>query len=83
MYRFPTLTNRSNRDILTRIVTKPIGKTVQLWRGLYARVARRVGCDASFVSRIANGHRRSRTIETILHREYRLMVAKTIRLKSK
>jgi hypothetical protein len=54
-----------------------------LWRGLYARVARRAGCDASYVSRIAGGHRRSRTIENLLKREYKKALAKTMALTLK
>lgn len=38
-------------------------------RGLYARVARKMRCDASYVSRIARGERRSRRVEAALNRE--------------
>jgi hypothetical protein len=36
------------------------------YRGLYARVARRLGVDRSYVSRVARGERRSRRVERAL-----------------
>jgi hypothetical protein len=78
-----TLTPCDTEAIVTRIMTTPICKAVVLWRGLYARAARKAGCHASYVSRIANGERRSRTVEGILRREYRSALAKTVRLKSR
>jgi transcriptional regulator with XRE-family HTH domain len=38
--------------------------------GIYTRVARRLGVDRSFVSRVARGERRSRPIEDALVAEY-------------
>lgn len=52
-----------------------ISRTVSLMRGLYARVGRQVGCDVSYVSRIARGERRSANIEAMLRQEF----AKTLR----
>ena len=43
---------------------------VSLFRGLYARVADALGMDASYVSRIARGLRRSRVAETALTKEF-------------
>jgi transcriptional regulator with XRE-family HTH domain len=39
------------------------------YRGLYARVARRVGVDRSYVSRVARGERRSKRVEQALQAE--------------
>jgi transcriptional regulator with XRE-family HTH domain len=38
--------------------------------GIYTRVARRLGVDRSFVSRVARGQRRSKPIEDALLAEY-------------
>ena len=53
---------------------RPVGpaKMVSLSRGLYARIARRMGCDPSYVSRIARGERRSTKIRAALDREFRI-----------
>jgi hypothetical protein len=40
-----------------------------LFRGLYHRVARRLGVDPSYVSRVARRERRSKIIEKELRRE--------------
>jgi transcriptional regulator with XRE-family HTH domain len=37
--------------------------------GLYAKVARKTGVDASFVSRVARGQRTSSRVERVLRRE--------------
>jgi hypothetical protein len=39
-----------------------------LYRGLYVRVARELGVDASYVSRVARGERRSDEVESALRR---------------
>jgi hypothetical protein len=44
---------------------------VAYYRGLYSRVARKLGVDRSFVSRVARGERRSREVEDALHKELR------------
>jgi hypothetical protein len=52
---------------------KKLSKLNQLIEGLcgiYTRVARRLGVDRSFVSRVARGERRSRPIEDALLSEY-------------
>lgn len=41
------------------------------FRGLYARVARQLGVDRSFVSRVARGERRSKAVEQALQKEIR------------
>ena len=39
------------------------------YRGLYSRVARQLGVDRSYVSRVARGERRSRRVENALRAE--------------
>lgn len=41
----------------------------KLYRGLYSRVARKLGVDRSYVSRVARGERRSSEIEAALKAE--------------
>ena len=48
-------------------------------RGLYGRVARRLGVDPSYVSRVARGERHSRSVSKALGRE----LNKIIRLASR
>lgn len=53
--------------------SKKLSKLNQLVEGLcgiYTRVARRLGVDRSFVSRVARGQRRSKPIEDALLSEY-------------
>jgi transcriptional regulator with XRE-family HTH domain len=38
--------------------------------GIYSRVARRLGVDRTYVSKVAKGERRSQEIETALIREF-------------
>ena len=52
---------------------KKLNKLNQLVEGLcgiYTRVARRLGVDRSFVSRVARGERRSEPVEEALLSEY-------------
>lgn len=37
-----------------------------LYRGVYSRVARQLGLDRSYVSRVASGERRSKKVEAAL-----------------
>jgi transcriptional regulator with XRE-family HTH domain len=46
-------------------------KRYRLYRGLYARVARQLGVDRSYVSRVARGERRSPRVEAGLKAELR------------
>jgi hypothetical protein len=48
---------------------------VSLFRGLYARVARRLGVDVSYVSRIARGERESKVAEKALTSEFNKVVS--------
>jgi hypothetical protein len=43
------------------------------FKGLYARVARKLNVSASFVSRVANGSRTSHAIETALREELKVL----------
>jgi transcriptional regulator with XRE-family HTH domain len=50
--------------------TRPvISHRVRLYRGLYARVAARLGLSRQFVWQVANGKRRSKRIERAIARE--------------
>ncbi len=44
-------------------------KRYHLYRGLYARVARQLGVDRSYVSRVARGERKSPAVEAALSAE--------------
>jgi hypothetical protein len=48
--------------------TPPV-EIASLFRGLYGRVARQLGVDPSFVSRVARGERESEAVLTMLTRE--------------
>lgn len=47
-----------------------INRYVQSLCGLYSRVARQLGVDRSYVSRVARGERRSENIERALTNEF-------------
>src|SRR5690242_8818164 len=47
-----------------------------LCRGIYNRVAQKLGCDPSYVSRVARGERRSEAISEALREEIQLTWAK-------
>lgn len=42
-----------------------------LYRGVYSRVAKQLGLDRSYVSRVASGQRRSKKVEAALMAEIR------------
>lgn len=50
-------------------------RAVSLFRGLYARVAHKVGVDVSYVSRIARGQRKSKVAEKALNHEFEKILA--------
>jgi hypothetical protein len=52
---------------MTRNVT-PL-RAYLLQRGLFARIARQLGVDPSYVSRVANGHRKNEKISQALNAE--------------
>lgn len=47
--------------------------SVSLFRGIYNRVAKRLGVDPSYVSRVARGERKSGVVEKALADEVRLI----------
>ncbi len=47
----------------------PSLRRYSLYRGLYSRVAKKLGVDRSYVSRVARGERRSPEIEAALRAE--------------
>jgi hypothetical protein len=47
-----------------------------LCRGIYNRVAQKLGCDPSYVSRVARGERKSEAISEALRAEIQLTWAK-------
>jgi hypothetical protein len=47
---------------------------VSLFRGLYARVARDLGVDVSYISRIARGERKSTIAERAINKEFNKVV---------
>lgn len=49
---------------------KRLNALVESLCGIYTRVARRLGVDRSFVSRVARGERRSKAVEGELLAEY-------------
>ena len=51
-------------------------------RGLYGRVAKELGLDPSYVSRVARGERRSAKIEALLESEHSKILAQ-VKLKRK
>ena len=60
-------------------------RTFIMPRGLYARIARQLGIDPSFVSRVAHGHRKNEKVSKVLLGELIkvLAVAQTSVRKSK
>jgi hypothetical protein len=46
-----------------------------LYRGIYNRVAEKVGCDPSYVSRVARGERTSQAVAKALETEIRRTMA--------
>jgi len=46
-------------------------EVLELYRGVYSRVARKLGVDPSYVSRVARGERQSKSIEKALLAEVR------------
>ncbi len=60
---------------MKRSVTTPCSTGVSLFRGLYARVARGVSCDVSYISRVARRERKSKVVEEALNREFDRVLA--------
>lgn len=61
--------DKTRESSLTNKMEK-LNQLVEMLCGIYTRVARRLGVDRSFVSRVARGERRSKPIEDALSAEY-------------
>lgn len=53
-----------------------LSRLLSLSRGLYHRVAQKVGCDPSYVSRVARGERKSEVVSEALREEMQRTWAK-------
>lgn len=60
---------------MNKSVAVPCATAVSVFRGLYARVARDLGVDASYISRIARGERKSEVAEKAISREFNKVLA--------
>lgn len=60
---------------MTRSANALSSAAVSLSRGLYARVARDLAVDPSYVSRVARGERESEAVEKALSRELHKILA--------
>jgi hypothetical protein len=60
---------------MTKSKIAQCARAVTLFRGLYARVARDLEVDVSYVSRIAHGERKSKVAENALTKEFCKVVA--------
>jgi hypothetical protein len=60
---------------MKRSVTASCSAGVSLFRGLYGRVARDLGVDVSYISRVARGERKSKVVEKALIREFKNVLA--------
>lgn len=54
---------------MKRSAAVPCSTVVSFFRGLYGRVARDLGLDASYISRVARGERESKAITKAIDRE--------------
>jgi len=60
---------------MKKSATSQCAMAVSLFRGLYARVARNLEVDVSYISRIARGERKSKAAEKALTREFNKVVS--------
>jgi hypothetical protein len=60
---------------MKKSATAQCAMAVSRFRGLYARVARKLGVDVSYISRIARGERKSKVAEKALIKEFNKVVA--------
>ena len=68
--------HHADQDSGSRIMTPDNTKNLKLnrlslYRGIYSRVARQLGIDPSYVSRVARGERQSAKVEAALLKEIR------------
>jgi hypothetical protein len=64
------------QDQLSGSTQRDVECLPSMCRGLYHRVAEKVGCDPSYVSRVARGERTSRAVSEALRAEVQLAWAK-------
>jgi DNA-binding transcriptional regulator YdaS (Cro superfamily) len=64
-------------------MSKSLLQVASKMRGLYNRVADKLGVDPSYVSRVARGERRSPKIEVVLDREVSRILTSISRPKAK
>ena len=60
--------------------TKEFAK-IRQYRGLFSRVARELGVDRSFVSRVASGERQSERVSRALNREFARIERAAVKLQ--
>jgi DNA invertase Pin-like site-specific DNA recombinase len=60
------MTDENRRNVVTKI-----NEHIKAVCGLYTRVARKLGLDRSFVSRVARGERKSPDVEAALIAEFK------------
>jgi hypothetical protein len=60
---------------MNKLAPAQCAKAVSLFRGLYARVARELSVDVSYISRIARGERKSNLAHKALNREFNKVLA--------
>jgi hypothetical protein len=60
---------------MKRAAISECATAVSLFRGLYGRVARNLGVDVSYVSRIARGERKSKVAEKAIIKEFNKVVS--------
>lgn len=58
-------------------------QSVSLFRGLYSRVARKLGVDPSYVSRVARGERKSEAVLSALNEEVKSVLTELRQTKTK
>jgi transcriptional regulator with XRE-family HTH domain len=58
-------------------------RPVSLFRGLYSRVARKLGVDPSYVSRVARGERESEIVLSALTEEVKKVLAELQHMKQR
>ena len=63
-------------DNLSALPAHDLNRLPSLCRGIYHRVAQKVGCDPSYVSRVARGERKSEAVSEALRAEMQLTWAK-------
>jgi DNA-binding phage protein len=66
MLKGKSMTDENRRDFIAKI-----NEHIKAVCGLYTRVARKLGLDRSFVSRVARGERKSPEVEAALIAEFR------------